>query len=74
MWKSIHKGPVSRLCLDTDNKLASGGSDGVVRIWDIKFQACTHSLKGCQGVVSVVAFHPKEEIVFAAGEFIIFIA
>ncbi|GLV44814.1 uncharacterized protein CBL_14615 [Carabus blaptoides fortunei] len=68
MWKSIHKGPVSRLCLDADNKLASGGSDGIVRIWDIKFQTCTHSLKGCQGVISVVAFHPNKEIVFAAGD------
>lgn len=67
IWKYIHKGPVARLALNGDF-LASGGTDGIVRIWDLKHQACVLSLKGCQGVVSVVAFHPKVKILFASGD------
>lgn len=67
MWKYIHKGPIAKLVLKGD-KLASGGSDGIVRIWDLTHQACVLSLKGCQGVVNVVEFHPTENILFASGD------
>lgn len=51
-WKNIHKGPVAELDLsDNGNTLASGGSDSVVRIWDLVYHACTHALKGSQGVI-----------------------
>ncbi|CAH0563684.1 unnamed protein product [Brassicogethes aeneus] len=67
MWKYIHKGPIAKLALNGD-KLASGGSDGVVRIWDLTHQACVLSLRGCQGVINVVAFHPEKNIIFASGD------
>nr|CAD7264084.1 unnamed protein product [Timema shepardi] len=71
MWKSIHKGPVARLALNpTGWLMASGGSDSSVRIWDLQHQACTLNLRGIQGVVSVLEFHPEEERsqVFAAAD------
>lgn len=67
MWKYIHRGPVARLALK-GGVLASGGSDGVLRIWDLDHQACTASLKGAQGVISVVEFHPEGNLIFASGD------
>lgn len=67
MWKYIHKGPVASLALK-ENKLASGGSDGAVRIWDLQYQACILSLKGCQGVINVTKYHPSEDKIFASGD------
>ncbi|CAO1348795.1 unnamed protein product [Diamesa hyperborea] len=58
-WKSLHQGPISYLdyCENTD-LVASGGSDSSVRIWDFKNQSCRGTLRGGQGVVSVIKFHP----------------
>lgn len=67
MWKYIHKGPIAKLTLK-NNILASGGSDGVVRIWDLQRHACTLSLKGCQGVVNTVEIHPDGADIFASGD------
>lgn len=67
MWKSIHKSPISKLTLK-NNLLASGGSDGIVRIWDLEHQACIASFKNCQGVVNVVEFHPQKNILFGSGD------
>ncbi|KAF7267538.1 hypothetical protein GWI33_019244 [Rhynchophorus ferrugineus] len=67
MWKYIHKGPISKLLLK-DIKLVSGGSDSTIRIWDLQHQACILCLKGCQGVISVLQFHPTENSVFASGD------
>ncbi|CAG9857295.1 unnamed protein product [Phyllotreta striolata] len=67
MWKYIHKGPVARLAM-FDGKLASGGCDGVVRLWDLLNQVCLLSLRGCQGVINVVEFHPQENLLFASGD------
>lgn len=67
MWKYIHKGPIAKLSLNGDD-LASGGSDGSVRIWDLVHQACKLNLKGCQGVVNVVEFYPETGLLFASGD------
>ncbi|XP_030755318.1 transducin beta-like protein 3 [Sitophilus oryzae] len=67
MWKYIHKGPLAKLALK-DTRLVSGGSDSIVRVWDLQYQACILSLKGCQGVVNVVEFSPKENTLFASGD------
>ncbi|XP_023014319.2 transducin beta-like protein 3 isoform X2 [Leptinotarsa decemlineata] len=67
MWKYIHLGPIAKLALK-DNKLASGGSDSIVRIWDLQYQACILSLKGCQGVINVVEYHPIDDFIFASGD------
>lgn len=67
-WKSIHKGPISKMSFDKSNRLATGGSDSGIRLWDMKYQACTHSLKGCQGVVSCLEFHLSKNVLFAASD------
>ncbi|XP_011635530.1 transducin beta-like protein 3 [Pogonomyrmex barbatus] len=73
LWKSIHKGPVIRITLSNNNILmASGGSDSTVRLWNLQHHACIHSLKGIQGVISVLEFHPNKEnkhpLLFGAGD------
>lgn len=66
-WKSVHKGPLSRLALNLESTLlASGGTDSSVRIWDLQHQSCTHNFRGPQGVISVVKF--DRDLVFAAGD------
>lgn len=55
-WKYIHNGPIAKLAL-RDEILASGGSDGVVRVWNLQQQACVLSFKEVQGVVNVVEFN-----------------
>ncbi|XP_059469900.1 transducin beta-like protein 3 [Neocloeon triangulifer] len=68
-WKSVHKGPVARIAVDEDAiYLATGGSDSKVRIWELANFNCIHSLKGCQGVTSVLKFRPNSNEIFAAGD------
>lgn len=55
MWKYIHKGPVAKLSLN-GNKLASGGSDSIIRIWDLEFQACVLALKGMKNKLRIKHF------------------
>lgn len=71
LWKSIHKGPVVRIAHSIErNLMASGGSDGAVRLWNLQHHTCTHNLKGVQGVISILVFHPnvEKELIFAAGD------
>ena len=45
-WKSTHKGPVRLLAFDpTSTFLASGGTDGAVKVWDVIRKFCTHNLQ-----------------------------
>lgn len=68
-WKNLHVGPVSCLTYSSSTELlASGGSDSLIRIWDFKKKLCKGTLKGAQGVVSVIKFHPKENIILGAGD------
>ncbi|XP_014472392.1 PREDICTED: transducin beta-like protein 3 [Dinoponera quadriceps] len=69
LWKSIHKGPVVQLAL-MNFAMASGGIDGTIRLWDLLNHACTHNLKGIQGVISILKFHPdaKRKLLFGAGD------
>ncbi|XP_076246835.1 transducin beta-like protein 3 [Calliopsis andreniformis] len=78
LWKSLHNGPVTCMTTNTNintnnsNKmnllLVSGGNNGSVRLWDLEHRICTQSLKGAQGIISVLAFHScsKKEFIFAA--------
>ncbi|XP_034948506.1 transducin beta-like protein 3 [Chelonus insularis] len=71
LWKSIHKGPVSQIALSSDdNIMASGGSDSSVRLWNLEHHSCLFNLKGAEGVISVLEFHPdpEQKLVFAAGD------
>lgn len=69
VWRSNHKGPIARLTYDPrDDHLASGGSDGAVRLWDLAHNTCISSLKGAMGVFSVLKYHPNNELVFGAAD------
>ena len=62
MWKAIHQGPIPKLAFNYDNTLiASGGTDSAVRLWDYNNKVCLGALRGCQGVICVLAFHPDLE-------------
>lgn len=55
IWKSIHKGPVVKISfLNRKNLMASGGSDGSIRLWDLQHHACTQNIKGIQGVIRYI--------------------
>ncbi|XP_076998293.1 transducin beta-like protein 3 [Tamandua tetradactyla] len=59
LWKAIHTAPVASMAFDpTSTLLATGGCDGVVRVWDVVRHYGTHQLRGSPGVVHLVAFHP----------------
>lgn len=61
-WKAINKGPISSMIFDsTSTLLATGSSDSTIKIWDVIKQYYTHNLKGSQGVVSLIHFHPDHE-------------
>lgn len=66
-WKYIHNGPIAKLVLWSPN-LASGGSDGVIRIWNLEHQACLQSLKGCQGVISTLELDLTKNFIYASGD------
>ncbi|CBY32112.1 unnamed protein product [Oikopleura dioica] len=60
-WKCLHNGPVRVLAFDpTSTFLASGGSDGTVKIWDVIRKFCTHNLKEHEGLIQTIEFHPKK--------------
>ncbi|XP_013199187.2 transducin beta-like protein 3 [Amyelois transitella] len=71
VWRSGHKGPVARLAFDSSNDcLASGGSDGNIRLWDLAHHTCTSSLRGAMGVFTVLIYHPNpsKELIFGAAD------
>ncbi|KAG7302668.1 hypothetical protein JYU34_012619 [Plutella xylostella] len=71
LWRSGHKGPVARLAFDpADESVATGGSDGSVRLWDLAHNTCTSSLRGATGVFSVLKYHtdPSKQLVFGAAD------
>ncbi|KAG6445304.1 hypothetical protein O3G_MSEX003863 [Manduca sexta] len=71
VWRSGHKGPVAKLAFDKANEnLASGGSDGNIRLWDLAHNTCTSSLRGAMGVFSVLQYHPDtdKQLIFGAAD------
>ena len=61
-WKAIHTAPIQCMSFDaTSTLLATGSSDFTTKIWDIQAQYCTHNLRGAQGIVRCVQFHPLIE-------------
>ncbi|XP_065580122.1 transducin beta-like protein 3 [Artemia franciscana] len=61
-WKSLHTGPIVLLAFDSTTTLvASTASDSIIKVWDIVKQYCTHSLKGSDGIVSVMRFYFQKD-------------
>ncbi|XP_076809059.1 transducin beta-like protein 3 [Clavelina lepadiformis] len=57
-WKAIHLSSIQ--CMDFDPSstvLATGGSDGSIKVWDLVGQYCTHNFRGAHGVINTVKFH-----------------
>lgn len=53
-----HASQVNLMGVDpTSTLLATGGSDGVAKVWDIAGGFCTHAFKGHAGVVSALAWN-----------------
>jgi len=69
-FRSIHTGPIS-ICrlhrLSSGGKLlATGGTDGSVKVWDLTAQYYTHNLRAPGGgVASVITFHPSRLLIYA---------
>ena len=52
-----HTTPVVTLAIDsTGSLLATGGADGVVKVWDIRGGYTTHTFHGHSGIVSALTF------------------
>lgn len=69
MWRSVHNGPIARISFNnTGDLIATGGSDGTIRIWNITNQTCTACLKGATGVFSVIKFHPTEDVIYGVAD------
>lgn len=52
-----HTSPVVSSTIDaTGSLLATGGADGVVKVWDIRGGYATHTLHGHSGVISALGF------------------
>ncbi|EEB09051.1 U3 snoRNP-associated protein Utp13 [Schizosaccharomyces japonicus yFS275] len=57
-----HEAPVIVMKIDpTDTLLATGGAEGLVKVWDLAGGFATHSLRGHGGVVSALAFGKVED-------------
>ena len=58
-WRP-HSNPITCLTYDpTDTLVASGSTDQTIKIWDIENRYCTHNLRGHEGVITIVKFHPQ---------------
>eukprot|EP01134_Creolimax_fragrantissima_P000074 CFRG0074T1 len=65
-FKSLD-GPIASMCWDpTFTHLATGASNGNVKVWDFAHTAVTHSFKGSQGIVFCMAFHPDPKRMWLA--------
>lgn len=54
-----HNMPILTMAYDsTGTIVATGASDGAVRVWDIPRGYCTHSFKDHSDTVQIVRFHP----------------
>lgn len=61
-FRSIHNAPVAYLkCNPQSDLLATGSSDGTVKLWNLVNHYCTHNLKGINGVVSCIEFLEENE-------------
>lgn len=61
-FRSIHSAPVSFLKINQSSALlATGSSDGTIKLWNLKNHYCSHNLKGINGVIACIEFHESED-------------
>ena len=61
-FRSIHTGAVCIMRMErlgASSVLATGGSDGSVKVWDLTSQYYTHNLRSPNTVVTVLTFNPR---------------
>ncbi|XP_032519154.2 transducin beta-like protein 3 [Danaus plexippus] len=71
MWRSGHKGAIAKLAFDANGtNVASGSTDGNIKLWDITHNTCTSSLRGALGVFSLVKYHSDDskQLIFGAAD------
>jgi U3 small nucleolar RNA-associated protein 13 len=67
-WRP-HRAPVADAAVDASGGfVATAGADRLVKVWDLQGGFCTHSFSGHEGVVLKVLFHPKQLMLFSAGD------
>ena len=70
-FRSIHTGPIAvchlhRLATTGGRLLATGGTDGSVKVWDLEAQYYTHNLRAPGGgVATTVVLHPTKLLLYA---------
>lgn len=63
-----HTGQVLSVAVSDDStKLASGGKDGLLLIWDVQTGEVLEKLAHHQGVITSVKFHPQRNLLISAG-------
>ena len=67
-FRSIHTGIISLMSLHKVGEsavLATGGSDGSVKVWDLSAQYFTHNLRTANNVCTTITFHPQRLLLYA---------
>ena len=67
-FRSIHTGSIGLMRLAkvlTSTVLATGGSDGSVKVWDLTSQYYTHNFRTSHNVCTVLNFHPTKLLLYA---------
>ena len=67
-FRSIHTGVIGLMSLHKVGEaavLATGGSDGSVKVWDLSAQYFTHNLRTANNVCTTITFHPQRLLLYA---------
>jgi WD40 repeat protein len=61
------QGKVLSLCFCGEDRIASGGSDNLVRVWDLSTQKMTANFTGHTGSVAALACDPTGKTLVSGG-------
>lgn len=64
-----HTGPIYQFCFSPDGtRLATGGSDAIVGLWDVDEMVCTHTITRKTKFLRSVSFSPDSQFVASSTE------